>query len=113
MYVRFIQAGAFLLAATGLCAVAQAQTVDIDAAEDLARKSNCTKCHAVLKTRLGPAFKTTADKYRDRADAAAVLTTHITTGPKIMVDDEEETHQSVKTTDAAAIQNLVRYILSR
>ena len=30
-----------------------------------------------------------------------------------MVDDEEETHQSVKTTDAAAIQNLVRYILSR
>ena len=82
MRVPFIQAKAFLLTAVGLCFTAQAQTVDIDAAEDLARKSNCTKCHAVLKTRLGPAFKTTADKYRDRADAAAVLTTHITTGPQ-------------------------------
>lgn len=113
MRVRSIQVNAILLTAAGLCFSAQAQTVDVEAAEDLARKSNCTKCHAVLKTRLGPAFKTTADKYRDRADAAAVLTTHITTGPKIMVDDEEETHQAVKTNDAAAIQNLVRYILSR
>lgn len=90
-----------------------AQAVDMEVAEDLARKSNCTKCHAVLKNRLGPAFHATADKYRDRADAEKVLYLHLTTGPKILVDDEEENHQIVKSTDEAAIQNLVRYILSR
>ena len=93
--------------------VAQAQTVDVEAAEDLARKSNCTKCHSVAKERLGPAFKTTADKYRGRADALAVLVTHMTTGPKIILDDEEENHQIVKSKDEAEINNLARYILSR
>lgn len=102
-----------LLAGLGATGAALAQAVDVEAAEDLARKSNCTKCHAVLKTRLGPAFHATADKYRDRADAPALLYQHLTTGPKILVDDEEETHQIVKSTDEAAIQNLVRYILSR
>jgi cytochrome c len=98
-----------------LCAgawMAQAQTVDVAAAEDLARKSNCTKCHSVAKERLGPAFKTTAEKYRGRADAVAVLVTHMTTGPKIILDDEEEMHQIVKSTDEAEINNLARYILS-
>lgn len=104
---------ALLLLAVGAAAAARAQAVDLASAEDLARKSNCTKCHAVLKTRLGPAFHATAEKYRDRADAPAVLYQHLTTGPKILVDDEEENHQIVKSTDEAAIQNLVRYILSR
>jgi cytochrome c len=96
----------------GAC-LAQAQTVDVDAAEALARASNCTKCHSVAKERLGPAFKTTADKYRGRADAVAVLVTHMTTGPKIILDDEEENHQIVKSKDEAQISNLARYILSR
>jgi cytochrome c len=113
MRARFFQASAFLLAVMGLCSAAWGQGVDVESAEDLARKSNCTKCHAVLKNRLGPAFKATADKYRDRADASAVLYRHLTTGPKIMVDDEEEIHQIVKSTDEAAIQNLIRYILTR
>lgn len=113
MRVRFTQVGACLLFFAGLCSSVWGQAIDVEAAEELARKSNCTKCHAVLKTRLGPAFKTTADKYRDRHDAQAVLYRHLTTGPKIVVDDEEEIHQSVKSTDDAAIQNLVRYILSR
>lgn len=109
----FPQLSVLLLGAAALVGAVQAQPVDVDAAEVLARQSNCTKCHAVLKTRLGPAFKATADKYRDRADAQALLYQHLTTGPKIMVDDEEETHQIVKSTDVAAIENLVRYILSR
>lgn len=104
---------ALVLAGLGAAGAAMAQTVDVEAAEDLARKSNCTKCHALLKTRLGPAFHATAEKYRDRTDAVDVLYRHLTTGPKILVDDEEETHQIVKSTDEAAIQNLIRYILSR
>ena len=90
-----------------------AQPVDVEAAEDLARKSNCTKCHAPLKERLGPSLKATADKYRGRADAQAEIVKHITTGPTIMVDDEAEFHQIVKSKDEKEILNLVRYILSR
>lgn len=79
-----------------LCAgvwMAQAQPVDVAAAQD-------------------PAFKTMADKYRGRADAVAVLVTHMTTGPKIILDDEEEMPQIVKSKDEAEINNLARYILS-
>lgn len=95
-----------------LALAAQAQTVDTEAAELLARKSHCTKCHAPAKERTGPALKTIAEKYRGRDDAVAVLVKHITTGPKIMIDDEEETHKTVQSQDEAQILNLVRYILS-
>lgn len=95
-----------------LALAAQAQTVDTGAAELLARKSHCTKCHAPAKERTGPALKTIAEKYRGREDAVAVLVKHITTGPKIMIDDEEEAHKTVQSQDEAQILNLVRYILS-
>ena len=91
---------------------AQAQTVDVEAAELLARKSHCTKCHAPARERTGPALKTIAEKYRGRDDAVAVLVKHITTGPRIMIDDEEETHKTVRSEDEAQILNLVRFILS-
>jgi len=41
-----------------------------------------------------------------------VLVKHITTGPRIMIDDEEETHKTVRSEDEAQILNLVRFILS-
>lgn len=91
---------------------AQAQTVDTEAAELLARKSHCTKCHAPARERTGPALKTIAEKYRGREDAVAALVKHITTGPKVMIDDEEEPHKIVQSQDEAQILNLVRYILS-
>lgn len=89
-----------------------AQTVDVAAAERLARKSHCTKCHAAAKERTGPALKTIAEKYRGRGDAVEVLVQHITTGPRIVIDGEEETHKRVQSHDEAEILNLVRYILS-
>ena len=93
--------------------VGQAQTVDVAAAEALAKSSSCTKCHSVDKKKDGPSFKEIAGKYKGKADAEATLTKQITTGPKIKVDGIEEEHQIVKTKDAAAIKNLVHYILSR
>ena len=91
----------------------QAQNVDVAAAEVLAKSSSCTKCHSVDKKKDGPSFKETAGKYKGKADAEATLTKQITMGPKIKVDGVEEEHQIVKTKDAAAIKNLVQYILSR
>jgi cytochrome c len=92
---------------------AQAQAVDVAAAEALGKKSNCSKCHAIDKKKDGPSYQTTAAKYKGKADAEAKLVKHITTGPKVKIDDVEEEHQIVKTKDEAEIKNLVRYILSR
>ncbi len=90
-----------------------AADVDVAAAEALAKKSNCTKCHAVDKKKDGPSYKETAGKYKGKSDAVTKLTTHITTGPKVKIDGVEEEHQIVKTKDSAEINNRVQYILSR
>jgi cytochrome c len=105
----------YLLALGFSCSVliAQAQTVDVAAAEALTSSSKCTKCHSVDKKKDGPPYKETAAKYKGKADAEAKLTKHITTGPKIKIDGIEEEHQIVKSKDPAAIKNLVQYILSR
>lgn len=39
----------------------------------LAKKSNCTTCHAVDKKVLGPAFKDIAEKYKSEQNAQAML----------------------------------------
>jgi cytochrome c len=90
-----------------------AQAVDVAAAEALAKKSNCTKCHSVDKKKDGPPYKETAAKYKGKPDAEAKLIKHVTTGPKIKIDGVEEEHQIVKSKDDAEILNLVRYVLSR
>ena len=104
--------GATLALGTAALAV-QAQAVDVAAAEALAKKSNCTKCHSVDKKKDGPPYKETATKYKGKSDAEAKLVKHITTGPKIKIDGVEEEHQIVKSKDDAEILNLVRYVLSR
>lgn len=92
---------------------ANAADVDAGAAEALAKKSGCLKCHAVDKKRDGPSFKETAAKYKGKADAVDKVTKHITTSPKIKVDGVEETHDALKSKDAKEIRNVVDWILSR
>jgi cytochrome c len=108
--LTFTAAGlALLLTGAGTAA----QTLNIPAAEALAKLSNCTKCHSVDKKKDGPSFMATAVKYKGKSDAEDKLVTHITTGPKVKIDDIEEEHQIVKTRDDGEIKNLVRYILTR
>jgi cytochrome c len=102
-----------LALATGLCMALPAQAVDADAAQALAKKSNCTKCHSVSAKKDGPSFKETAAKYKGQADAEQKLTTHLTTSPKIKIDGKEEEHTNVKTTDANETRNLVQWILAQ
>jgi cytochrome c len=92
---------------------AQAQNVDLGAAEALAKKSGCMKCHSVSAKKDGPSFKETAAKYKGKPDAEATLAKHLTSNPTIKVDGKEEKHESPKTKNEAEIRNLVRYILSR
>lgn len=98
-----------LVAGTG---IAHAQ-VDAGAAEALAKKSGCLKCHAVDKKRDGPSFKEIAAKYKGKGDGADRVYKHITSSPKIKVDGVEETHDAIKSKDEKEIRNLVNWILSR
>jgi cytochrome c len=96
-----------------LCFVGQASAqVDADAAEALAKESNCFKCHAIDRKKIGPPYKEVAAKHERRPDAEEKLIKHITTGPIVKIGGDEINHQIVKSKDPAEIRNLVRWILS-
>jgi cytochrome c len=87
--------------------------VDADAAQALAKKEGCLKCHAIDKKKEGAALKEISAKYKGKADAEAKLVNHITSGEKVKFDDgREEEHKIIKTKDAAEIKNLIEWILS-
>ncbi len=69
------------IAALGL-ALAAGWTVAPAALADeaLAKKHNCTACHAVDKKLVGPAYKDVAKKYKGQADAAAKLAEKVKKG---------------------------------
>lgn len=87
--------------------------VDADAAQALAKRSNCMKCHAIDKKKETKPWKEVAAGYKGKPDAEAKLVKHITTGPKVKLDDgSEEEHPIVKTKNQDEIKNLVNWILS-
>jgi len=90
-----------------------AAAVDESAAIDLARESHCFKCHSVDKKKEGPSYKSVAEKYKGNAGAEEKLIKHITVPNKVKIDGELQDHQMVKSSDPAAIKNLVDWILSR
>jgi cytochrome c len=96
-----------------LLAASPAAALDAEAAQALAKKSNCGKCHSVSAKKEGPPYKETAAKYKGKADAEQKLFTHLTTNPKVKVDGKEEEHTGVKSKDEAEIKNLIAYILSQ
>jgi cytochrome c len=87
--------------------------VDDAAAEALARKSGCFKCHAVNKKKDGPAYQEIASKWKGKPDAEQKLSTHITTQPKVKIDGKDEDHESLKSKDPAEVKNVVLWMLSR
>lgn len=97
----------------GLLSCGTALALDAAAAESLARKSDCFKCHAIDKKKDGPAYKEIASKYKGKADAEQKLYTHLTTRPKVKVDGNEEEHTSLKTQNEGEIRNVIQWILSR
>lgn len=88
--------------------------VDADAAQALFKKNDCTKCHAVDKTKKGPSLKKIAAKYKGKADGQEKVIKNMTTGPKVKLDDgSEEEHKIIDTKDQAAIKNVADWILSQ
>lgn len=100
-----------ILAASLSCS-APASALDAAAAEALARKSGCLKCHAPDKKKDGPAMKDIAAKWKGKPDAEQKLVTHVTTSPKVKIEGKDEEHDQLKTKDAGEIKNVILWYLS-
>lgn len=90
-----------------------AADVDGDAAYAVLKKNDCFKCHALDKKKSGTPYKEVSKKYKGKADAEDKLHKHLTTGPKVKVDGEEEEHKIIKTKSDDELRNLVRWILAQ
>lgn len=77
------------------------------------KESNCFKCHSLTREKDAPSYKDIAQKIKGKPAAEQKLYTHLTTNPKVKVDGKEETHDSLKTRDEAAIRNVVGFILAQ
>ncbi len=90
-----------------------ATAADAAAAEALAKKEGCLKCHAVDKKKEAKSLTEISKGFAGKADAEAKAMHQITAGEKVKLDDgTEEEHKIIKTKDEAAIKNLIGWILS-
>jgi cytochrome c len=90
----------------------QAQ-VDAEAAQALAKRNDCFKCHAIDKVKKGPPYKRIAGRLKSKPEGVETIVEHITTGPMIqLADGSDENHKIIDTKDIAELQNLARWILS-
>lgn len=101
------------LALAALFVSSGALAFDESAAKALAKRNDCTKCHAIDKDKKGPSFKKIASKQAGKADAEDKLSKAITNGAKVKLSDgSEEEHKVIDTKDPKEIKNLVQWILS-
>lgn len=104
--------GSLFFALAGLAPVHAA--VDEAAAQALAKKNDCFKCHAIDKTKKGPSYKKIAAKYKEKKLGEKEAIKQMTTAPKVKLEDgTEEEHKNIETRDAAELSNLAQWILSR
>lgn len=88
--------------------------IDSDAAEALARREGCLKCHGIDKDKEGPSFKKLSAKYKGKSEAEERLLKHLRSGAVVKFSDgEEEEHRIIRTKDEPAVMNLIGWILSR
>lgn len=95
----------------GLCP-AWAQ-VDAAAAEALAKRNDCFKCHAIDKAKKAPAYKKIAARLKSKPDAVETVIEHITAGHMVELNDGSTAeHRIVDTKDPGELRNLAQWILS-
>jgi cytochrome c len=105
-------AGCLFLALAGTAPVHAA--VDEAAAQALAKKNDCFKCHAIDKTKKGPSYKKIAAKYKEKKLDEKEAIKQMIEGKKVKLEDgSEEDHKIIETKDPKELSNLAQWILSR
>jgi cytochrome c len=86
---------------------------DAEAAQALAKKNDCFKCHAIDKTKKGPSFKKISAKYKGKPEGQEKAIKNMTAGEKVKLEDgTEEDHKIIDTKDIKEQKNLADWILS-
>jgi cytochrome c len=73
------------------------------ASPELAKSSGCLGCHDVSAKKMGPSFKSIAEKYKGKADAEATIDAKLAAGkghPAVKVKEEDR-------------KTLVKWVLSQ
>lgn len=106
--------GIWLLGLATLLVAPAANAAAPDEADAMAllKATKCLTCHSVDKKKDGPSYAETAGKYRDDPAAEQKIIDWLSKEHEIEIDGEPDTHPAAKTTDAARIGNLARWILS-
>jgi cytochrome c len=104
--------GSLFFALAGLAPAHAA--VDADAAQKLAKKNDCFKCHAIDKTKKGPSYKKIAAKFKEKKLGEKDAIKQMTEGYKVKLEDgTEEEHKIIDTKDPKALSNLAQWIMSQ
>ncbi len=107
-----LSALSLVLSLGGAAAHAQAQ-FDAEAAQALAKRNDCFKCHGIDKTKKAPAYQRIAARLKTKPDGVEVIVEHITSGHMVQLQDgAEEKHRIIDSKDPAELKNLALWILS-
>jgi cytochrome c len=113
MKTRFslLLTGSLFFALAGLSPVHA--EVDEAAAQALAKKNDCFKCHAIDKSKKGPSYKKIAAKYKEKKMGEKDAIKQMTEGKKVKLEDgTEEDHKIIETKDPKELSNIAQWILS-
>jgi cytochrome c len=109
--LSLVLTGSLFFAAAGMTPARAA--ADAAAAQSLAKKNDCFKCHAIDKTKKGPSYKSIAAKYREKKLGEKEAIKQMTEGKKVKLEDgTEEDHKIIETKDPKELSNLAQWILS-
>ncbi len=87
---------------------------DEAAAKALAKKNDCTKCHAIDKDKKASSYKKIAAKYKGKPDGEEKVIKNITVASKVkLTDGTEEEHKVIDTKDPQALKNIAQWILAQ
>ncbi|KAF0206588.1 MAG: Cytochrome C class [Gallionellaceae bacterium] len=96
-----------MIAAAGLLVAGSAMATDMPA---VAKKLNCTACHAIDKKVVGPAWQAVADKYKGQ-DMEAKLITKVSKGGSGVWGSMPMPANDAAGTKQAEIKEVVKFIL--
>ncbi|MBF0136202.1 MAG: c-type cytochrome [Magnetococcus sp. DMHC-1] len=101
--------------ALGFGCVAGTAQAEMDAvtALEVLKRNDCTKCHSVQKSKNGPSYTKVAKKYKGDAQAEEKLFKHLTSNPKVKLEDgTEENHKKTDFDTPEHLREFIRWILS-
>lgn len=87
--------------------------LDAETALEVLKRNDCTKCHSVKKSKNGPSYQKVSKKYMGKPDAEETLYKHLTTNPKVKLEDgTEEQHKKTDFANPEQLREFIRWILS-